>query len=151
MNDEELDRGLAALPRAISPASDLWPEIAARVNRRRPHTARPVVVPAIAAALTVAVALGLVFTRPSADGGIVIDPALRSAFADVVGTRDDLDDETVTRLRGQQAAALETIERLTAALEERPDDTDLQRQLLHAYRGQVLHLDTLGRAPRGIF
>lgn len=57
VNDDKLQKAVDRLPRGITPATDLWPGIAARIGRKR-RAARPLWAYGLAASLFVAVGAG---------------------------------------------------------------------------------------------
>ncbi len=164
---------LRAMPGEIEPGRELWPEIEARIVTRagfgRDRRPRPNF-PAIAAAAGI-VAIGALMTvqmmdapttptggttvsnRSTASTGsfeIVVDPGVQLAAQNLfdatqTSPRGGVATETVVSIRENLAALDGMAQELSAALEQDPDNADLQNQLLDIYRMQARLLDYLVR------
>lgn len=169
--DAELRARLAALPREIRPERDLWPEIAARIETRAsllPVARRSPRLVAIAAAtggIAISALLGVHLLSPdpsapatvpgfAANGSsgvqVVVDPSIRLATqavddASLDHPRGGNEAETIASIHGNLAVLDEMAEEVSAALENDPDNRDLQDQLLDIYRMQSRLLDYLVR------
>lgn len=157
----DLRAQLAALPKRVPPARDLWPEIAARIATthgvvRRRMWPRVAGIAAVAAGIVVASLVTLQqdsAPMPVASSGgevvVAVDPGLRLAAQSMLDSAE-LDGRTLPSGAADTVREnLEIIDRavreIAAALELDPDNPQLQRQLLDAYRGQAGLLDTIAR------
>jgi hypothetical protein len=165
----------ASLPRSIEPDNDLWPGIAGRIEARRvvrgrfgwrsPHLARRIVTTAAAAAVLVAAVTAAYLaglhrsstrTADSNLGPTTVVAAHLELDADLVRVRDDLMARLEQR-RNQLSPATwsvvmdnldvidQAIARIAVALDEHPNDRQLNHHLAVAYRQQI---DLLQRATR---
>jgi len=158
MNGKEpWEDGLRELPREIEPARDLWPEIERRIAGSpwsagagaageigRARRTWPVELVAAAAAIIVFVA-GWGVARLSAPGGgeagttpVVAGDALPDADAEYEAAAKQLLEtleqggvapETATQLRRDLAVLDQAVQGIRSAMDERPSDARLERQL----------------------
>ncbi len=172
----ELRRRAGQLGRSIDPPRDLWPEIAAAVERRRVVRERfggerRALLVAAAAAVVVAVAVGYFAGRQASPPEVVdVGPpsALRQARLGVdslaearvglerardqaemafAARRDDLPPETVRVIDSNLRVIEQAIAEISAALEEEPDNARLALRLASVYRRQIELLERATRLP----
>lgn len=157
---------LAALPDRVAPARDLWPEIATRIATRNGVVRQPRRVPlaiaAAAAGIAIAALVALQIANPTAPPPtrvagddapasvvVAIDPGMRlagHALLDSVEAGDsNLSPEAIAVVRENLELIDSALREIALALEMDPDNPQLQRQLLHTYRGQAGLLEYLGR------
>ena len=172
MDERELLRRIADLPREIEPAIDPWPQIAARIEkageRRAGSGPAPWLWRAAAATLVVALAAGLLFGprwdgAPTAPAGpAVATPAAgdyhlpaslaaneaeyQAAFREFIAVgraRPALSDLTIDRIEAGWADMREMENALTAALEESPDNAFLAARMMELRARQLGFLQQL--------
>jgi hypothetical protein len=173
VDERELLRRIAELPRAIEPATDPWPAIAARIgkagNRRAGNGTAPAWLwRAAAATLVVALAAGLLFgprwdgapTTPA--GPAVATPAAgdfrlpaslaaneteyQAAFREFIAVgqaRPGLSAQTIDRIEAGWADMREMENALTAALEESPGNAFLAARMMELRARQLGFLQQL--------
>jgi hypothetical protein len=173
MDERELMRRIADLPREIAPATDPWAAIAARIEqagKRHSHSgSAPVWIwRAVAATLVVALAAGLLFgprwdgapTPPA--GPEVATPAAgdfhlpaslaaneaeyQAAFREFIAVgraRPGLSAQTIDRIEAGWADLRETENALTAALEKSPDNDFLAARMMELRARQLGFLQQL--------
>lgn len=173
VDERELLRRIADLPKAIEPATDPWPAIEARIGRdgRRHPGGRPATVRwwgAVAAMLVVAVAAGLVLgprwdgapTAPAgpsvampAPGDLRLPASLaaneaeyQAAFREFIAVgraRPGLSAQTIDRIEAGWADMREMESELTAALEQSPDNAFLAARMMELRARQLGFLQQL--------
>lgn len=168
MNEQELLRKLAELPREIKPGNDPWPEISARIDRSGP-VARPPrwMLRAVAASVVLLLAVG-VLLRPdwntgpvtpaappsslaestSAPPGMLVsaDAEYLAAFREFVGIgnpNNNLAPQTIEKIEMGWADLRLTEAALAAALEENPGDMFLNERMLELRARQLGFLKQL--------
>lgn len=171
MNEQELLKNLAGLPREISPEQDPWPGISARIGRLQPgagiaHRPQSRFLIAAAASVVVAVLLGLLL-RPTLTGGpapslqpvvlqaenlsapgflYAIDAEYQAAFREFISVNDSangLQAETIEKIELTWADMRGTENALTVALEENPGDLFLNHRMLELRARQLGFLKQL--------
>ena len=166
MNEQELLKGLAELPREIAPGRDPWPEISARIGAL--EAAARAVRPAsrwraasLAAAVLLTIAAGLLWNAqrqeipagaaPTGVAGTQTGTALHSllaateaeyqaAFREFISigqSRPRLEPRTIESIEGSWAGLRETEAALAAALAENPDDPFLNGRMLELRARQL--------------
>lgn len=173
VDERELLRRIADLPREIEPGNDPWPAIAARIDAarsRRPGRASPAWLwrAAAAASLVAVVAAGLLIgprwqdapatpavtaVAPPASEDFRIPPTLAASEAEyqaafrefiaVGGARPNLAPQTIDRIEAGWADMRETESALTAALAESPDNAFLASRLMELRARQLGFLKRL--------
>ena len=169
MNEQELLKGLAELPREIAPGRDPWPEISARIGHAPPGGAhRPArrVVMAVAASAVLALVTGVllkttVLESPVSSGQpdtvqaldipapgflYAVDAEYQAAFREFINVNDSdsgLRPETVEKIERTWADLRITETALTAALEENPGDLFLNERMLELRARQLGFLKQL--------
>ena len=169
MNEQELLKSLAGLPREISPARDPWPDISARIERTQPGTGpRPQrrLLLAAAASVVLALVVGLLL-KPTLPGGAMpagqqeaqlsydqpapgflyaVDAEYQAAFREFINVNDSrrgLNPETVEKIERTWADMRITETALTTALEENPGDLFLNERMLELRARQLGFLKQL--------
>lgn len=169
MNEKELLKGLAELPREIAPGRDPWPRISARIGQSAPgemHRRPRRVLMAVAASAVLAVVAGLliktaptglpvssaqhdtVHVRDLPAPGILyaVDAEYQAAFREFINVNDSqsgLKPETVEKIEKTWADLRTTETALTAALEENPGDLFLSERMLELRARQLGFLKQL--------
>lgn len=173
LDERELSRRIADLPREIEPATDPWPAIAARIEQAEKRRAGGGRAPiwlwrAVAATLVMALAAGLLF-GPRWDGASAIPagPAVatpaagdfrlpaslaaneaeyQAAFREFIAVgraRPGLSAQTIDRIEAGWADMREMENALTAALEESPDSAFLATRMMELRARQLGFLQQL--------
>ena len=173
LDEHELLRRIADLPREIEPATDPWSAIAARIEQAEERHVGSDSAPvwlwrAAAATLVVALAAGLLFgprwdgapTTPA--GPAVAAPAAgelrlpaslaaneaeyQAAFREFIAVgraRPGLSAQTIDRIEAGWADMLDTENALTAALQESPDNAFLAARMMELRARQLGFLQQL--------
>ena len=161
-NDDELVTSMGELPASISPRSDLWPGIAARLNDidehgRQINTGTGWRLQAVAASLVITFVAGLMFGRQIGDTEVPAyhGPAIelawqatleatereyRAAFREFipVGAASTLlDFQAVEHIENSWAETQRAETALLAALRDYPDNTFLNQKLLELRSRQL--------------
>ena len=162
--DWELSEAIEALPRSMPLRRDLWPEIEQRLDDRQEAPGRQAVktawrLPAVAAAILVAFATGILMGRqlqqgpaPEAYDPGMANQALLAAtqasereyqaafrqFTPIEATSAVLGQQATQSIEGSWREMLEAEAALLAALEEYPDNAYLNQRLLDL-RARQLH------------
>lgn len=158
MNEQDLLKNLAELPREIRPGHDPWPEISARIEQSLPgagsvHRPQRRMLMAVAASVVLALVVGLLL-KPSLTRGPVpsnapdtlqlasnpepgflmaVDAEYQAAFKEFINVNDSpsgLNPETVEKIEMTwvDLRVMETA--LAAALQENPGDRFLNERML---------------------
>lgn len=173
VDERELLRRIADLPKAIEPATDPWPAIEARIDEAGERRAGGGRAPlrwgrAAAAMLVVALAAGLLFgprwdgapTAPTgpdvampATGDVRLPASLaaneaeyQAAFREFIAVgraRPGLSEQTIDRIEAGWADLREMENELTAALEESPDNAFLAARMMELRARQLGFLQQL--------
>jgi hypothetical protein len=171
MNEQDLLKQLAALPREISPANDPWPRIFARIDQSLPgagQDARPHrrLWLAAAASVVLAVVAGLLLSPAVKEGplpaersedlladngappGILyaVDAEYQAAFREFISVSDSqsgLNAQTVEKLESTWADLRVAETALVAALQENPGDSFLNQRMLELRARQLGFLKQL--------
>ena len=173
MNDDELMRAAAQLTKKIRPERDLWPGISDAIEKPAPRRWTPMLAQAAAVVLLVGASSGATYmmTKDNSPGPIVatadmifeqasfgnryqLGPGFQDARNLLV---EDLEVELV-RLSPQSRATIEqnltlmhrAINEMNLALEQDPENTLLQEQLLRAYREELALLQRVGALTRNV-
>ncbi len=156
--DDTLDTALTKLPKSIEPEHDLWPVIAANINRRREQTrygwsyaAAVMVAAAVIAWATVSLrspttgSSSIARTIPPSSPAPVSAPDIRAQFAAGIAADPGLPAASrvafVNNLRFLHAEILRT----QAAVEKYPNDINLRSLLLDLYQQES---QLMGEAQR---
>jgi hypothetical protein len=169
VDERELLRRLAELPREIEPATDPWPAIAKRIEQAEKRRVGGGPAPAwlwraVAATLVVALAAGLLF-GPRWNGGPATPAATHAAgdfrlpaslaaneaeyqaafreFIAVGRARPGLSAQTIDRIEADWADMREMENALTAALEESPENAFLAERMMELRARQLGFLQQL--------
>ena len=170
MNDKELLKGLAGLPREIRPDRDPWQEISARIGQSQPGSEqrpqRRGLFLAAAASVVLALVAGLLLNSTSPTGGVssgqqvaqqvrvhpapgflvAVDAEYQAAFREFISVNDShngLKPETVEKIESTWADLRVTETALAAALEENPGDLFLNERMLELRARQLGFLKQL--------
>lgn len=169
MNERELLKGLAELPREITPGRDPWPEISARIGNAPPGEAhRPPrrVLLAVAASAVLALVTGLLLKTTVEESPVspgrqdtaqvrdipapgflyAVDAEYQAAFREFINVSDPdsgLKPETVEKIESTWADLRMAETALTAALEENPGDLFLNERMLELRARQLGFLKQL--------
>jgi hypothetical protein len=169
MNEQELLKGLAELPREISPGRDPWPEIAARIEREPvggSHRGPRRALMALAASAVLAVVTGVLLKTslpespvssaqpdvaqvqdiPAPGFLLAVDAEYQAAFREFINvneSRAGLNPETVEKIEKTWADLRITETDLAAALEENPGDLFLNERMLELRARQLGFLKQL--------
>jgi hypothetical protein len=154
VGDRELGEAIDALPRSIAPRRDLWPDIEQQLEDRQLVAGRQEQktgwrVPAVAAALVVAFATGILMGRQlqqplAPQDPILANRALLAAtqasereyqaafrqFTPIDSVDAALGQQAVQSIEGSWQELLQTEAALLAALEEYPENAYLNQRLL---------------------
>lgn len=169
MNEQELLKKLAGLPREIRPVNDPWPQISARIERSGPAFRSPGwMLRAVAASVVLLLAVG-VLLRPAWNTGpaapvepvaespgagvpappgmlVSVDAEYLAAFREFVGiggANDTLTSQTVEKIEMGWADLQLAEAALAAALEENPGDLFLNERMLELRARQLGFLKQL--------
>lgn len=162
--NQKLDALLAELPRSIEPAHDLWPGIAARLDRQHerhwPHTAWNMA--AAAAVIGVAVLIAWVVapayrplsgtqpfaaaTAPKTHGTAPDNSDPRTLFMAQLASDSALPPNARDAFLKNLRMLHENILRSQAAVKKYPDDLNLRALLFNLYQQQAQLLDEAQRA-----
>jgi hypothetical protein len=174
MSDERKPkvRSLGELPQGIAPPSDLWPQIAARLNaHERPRQERPTLRDprwrwgALAASLVAALTIGVWIGRGQlpfgtagtgahragssdiVDASYVNDPRYREQRAALLRTLDarlaNLPPESRAKVRASLATIHQSMRDIQAALGQDPGNALLQELLIDTYQDEMRVLTAL--------
>lgn len=149
-NNDKLRKALGRLPRDIEPSHDLWPGVAARINRR-PRAVRSLWAYGMAASLLVAVVVGSLWIgigRQAADGGtpVVVASgagdnayfAQRAAFAEsTVQKATNLSPATRAVILRNLRIIEGSMQQIQQALESDPDNPRLRALLYDLYQNEA--------------
>jgi hypothetical protein len=171
MNEKELLKNLADLPREICPEHDPWQEISARIGQSQPgslaaHRPQRRILLAAAASVVLALVVGLLL-KPTLTSGplpsnqpdtvqvdnypapgflFAVDAEYQAAFREFItvnDSRSDLNPETVEKIEMTWADLRVTETALAAALQENPGDLFLNERMLELRARQLGFLKQL--------
>jgi len=171
MNEQDLLKNLAELPREIRPGRDPWPEISARIEQSLPgagsvHRPQRRMLLAAAASVVLALVVGLLL-KPSLTGGPVpsngpdtlqlvsnpepgflmaADAEYQAAFREFINVNDapsGLNPETVEKIEMTWVDLRVMESALAAALQENPGDLFLNERMLELRARQLGFLKQL--------
>lgn len=172
-SDDKLMSSARQLSTDIRPDHDLWPGIAAAIERPAPRRWTPMLAQAAAVVLLIGASSAvtyvtmkdqqtmsviaspeLVFEQASFGGRYHLGPGFQDARNSLMA---DLDVELL-RLSPESRATVETnlklihgaIFEMNKALEEEPDNAALQQRLLRAYRDELAFLRRVSRLTRNV-
>lgn len=160
MNEQELLKGLAELPREIAPARDPWPGISAAIGQSHPGESRRAprrALMAVAASAVLALVAGLLVSNAPQDAVHVrdlaapgflysVDAEYQAAFREFINVNDSrsgLKPETVENIEKTWTELRVTETALAAALEESPGDLFLNERMLELRARQLGFLKQL--------
>lgn len=149
VNDQKFQKAVEQLPRDITPVTDLWPGIAARIGRQ-PRAAHPLWAYGLAASLFVAVGAGSVWfglgerapgtSVPAQVAAVGPDAAYfaqRAAFAEnSVQTAPDLAPATRTVILQNLRIIENSMQQIEGALEKDPNNPRLRALLYDLYQNE---------------
>jgi hypothetical protein len=171
MNEQELLKNLAELPREIHPGRDPWPGISARIEQSPPGAAsmrRPqrTMLMAVAASVVLALVVGLLLkpaltvgpgpsnrmdtlqveNSPAPEFLFAINVEYQAAFREFININEShsgLNSETVEKIEMTWADLRGTETALAAALQENPGDLFLNERMLELRARQLGFLKQL--------
>lgn len=160
--EDKLNAALEKLPRAIEPAHDLWPGIAARITARRSEQRNHLsYLGAVAAIVAVAVSVAWVtLGQPDRQS---LNPAIVTTVPDyhetpgagempqaIFAAQLESDSQLPPKVRAALLTNLQllhtSIQRTEAALKKYPNDVNLQALLMNLYQQQAQLTDEAQRA-----
>jgi len=152
-SEDRLNAELAKLPRAVEPAHDLWPGIAARIAARRMEKRnRWSYLGAVAAIVTVAVSVtwmtlgqreqqtqspAIATTVPGYRPSPADNAQPQTLFAAQLASDSQLPPKVRAALLTNLRLLHASIQRTEAALKKYPDDVNLQALLINLYQQQA--------------
>ena len=172
-SDDTLMQAASRLTTDIAPERDLWPEIAATIDRPRPRRWQPMFAQAAAVVVLIASSSGITWItmqESTSDGPVVVSPDLMFESASFGSqplgpgfedARDSLLAELEMELAKLSPAARQNIEanlklirdaitEMNIALEAEPDNTLLQERLLKTYQEELMLLRRMGGLTRNV-
>ncbi|MHB8405557.1 MAG: hypothetical protein ACYDCJ_09060 [Gammaproteobacteria bacterium] len=148
--DDKLDSALTRLPKSIEPEHDLWPAIAANINRRRgqKHHGWSYGAAAAAVMLAAAVITWVMFglhaptpvnsnfarTLPRSSPAPVSAPDIRAQFAAEIAADPGLPAASRAAFVNNLRFLQDAIQRTQAAVKKYPNDVNLRSLLLDLYQ-----------------